>query len=195
MVPHRLMTTVVLGTLIWAGLALPASAAESVTAVGPSSTQLVEHPRSYDGAEIVFVGEAIGEAMVRGDEAWVHLNDDAYMLHNVEEGAPLEGFNSGQAVWLPATEAGKIRYFGDHQHQGDIVRVRGVFHAACLEHGGDMDIHASSLEIVRRGWVVHDPVQRTKLVWALALAPLALALYAVDRWGTTGLGGRRRARR
>lgn len=195
MLSRRAARAMTLGFLVWIGLALPAFATESVTAVGPTSSQLVEHPRSYDGAEVVFTGEAIGEAMVRGDGAWIHLNDDGYMLHNVEEGAPLEGFNSGQAVWLPAAEARKIEYFGDHRHQGDIVRVEGVFHAACVEHGGDMDIHATSLRVLKRGWVVKDPVQRPKLIWSLVLAPIALALWAIDRSGLGTLARERRVHR
>ena len=39
--------------------------------------------------------------MVRGDFAWLHLNDDGYYLKNVEEGAGLSGYNTGMPIYLP----------------------------------------------------------------------------------------------
>ena len=154
-----------------------------------SSTELVEHPREWDGKTIVFVGEAVGEVMVRGDHAWIHLNDDAYMLAGVEEGAAPAGYNSGMPVWISAEPAASVRVLGDHTHQGDVVRVEGVFNAACAEHGGDMDIHATALSVVRPGHEVHDPIQARKLMWLLGLAALAAAVMAAE------LGGRRRRAR
>ena len=151
-----------------------------------SSADLVEHPQEWDGKTIVFVGEAVGEVMVRGDHAWTHLNDDAYMLANAGEGAVLAGYNSGMPVWAAADLAAYIRMLGDHKHQGDIVRVEGVFNAACAEHGGDMDIHATALSVVQPGHVVQDPVQPRKVMWLVGLAVLAAAVIGAE------LGGRRR---
>lgn len=148
----------------------------------PSSTELVESPKEFDGGAVEFAGEAVGEAMTRGDMAWLHLNDDAYYLKNVEEGAHLGGYNAGMPVWLPAREAEKIEYFGDYKHEGDIVEVYGTFNAACGEHGGDMDIHATSLEVVQTGHVVVDPIHPSKVVWAVGLGLIALALYVANRY-------------
>lgn len=147
----------------------------------PSSTELVEAPKTFDGTSVRFTGEVIGEAMKRGDMAWLHLNDDAYYLKNVEEGAQLGGYNTGMPVWIPAEEAATITYFGDYKHEGDVVSVSGTFNAACGQHGGDMDIHATALEIVQAGRTVVDPVHPNKIVWALGLSLLALALYVLDR--------------
>ena len=63
-----------------------------------NSASLVENASAWDGHVVAFKGEAIGEAMARGKMAWVHLNDDAYMWRNIEEGAKLNGYNSGHAV-------------------------------------------------------------------------------------------------
>lgn len=157
-----------------------------------SSTDLVEAPKEFDGQEVAFKGEAIGEAMVRGDMAWIHLNDDAYYVKNVEEGAQLGGYNSGMAVWLPAVLVEDIKYFGDYEHEGDIVEVKGVFNAACAEHGGDMDIHATSLHLVRAGHKVVDQVYPHKVVWAVALGLLALGLYLAERFYFRGAEIKRR---
>lgn len=155
------------------------------------SGALVESPKKWDGKSLAFTGEAIGEAMVRGDHAWIHLNDDAYYLKNVEEGAELGGYNSGMAIWLPATEAAKVGIFGDYKHQGDVVRVDGVFNAACAEHGGDMDIHATSLAMVAEGRHAADPVKPAKLLLAVGLALLAGALFVANRrWDEWAVRGR-----
>ena len=142
-----------------------------------NSASLVENANLWNGRIIAFTGEAIGEAMVRGKMAWVHLNDDAYMWKNIEEGAQLGGYNSGHAVWIPADLAIKIRSFGDFKHEGDVVKIVGIFNAACPEHGGDMDIHASTLDIVRVGHPVHHVVNSARAIAAGVLLALALSLY------------------
>lgn len=147
----------------------------------PSSSELVESPAEFDGETIIFTGEVIGEMMTRGDMAWPHLNDDGYRDRNIEEGAPLGGYNSGMAVWIPSGAVPGITHFGDHAHEGDVVRVSGTFNAACPEHGGDMDIHASSLEVVTPGRKVDDPVSPVKVVWAIVLSMVALAAFLADR--------------
>jgi len=157
-----------------------------------SSTQLVEHPKAWDGKTLSFEGEAIGEVMVRGDYAWIHLNDDAYYLKNVEEGAHLGGYNTGMAIWVPADLARKISVYGDYKHEGDVVKITGVFHATCVQHGGDMDIHATGLTVVHPGHNAADPVKLGKLTLAILLAVFAVILYVTqrtwDRWGREGRG-------
>ncbi len=153
----------------------------------PTSAEIVDAPKAWDGKVVTFTGEAIGEAMVRGDKAWIHLNDDAYYIENVEEGAHLGGYNSGMAVWIDVSLAEKIKVFGDYKHEGAVAKATGVFNAACAEHGGDMDIHATSLEIVAAGRDAQDPVKSGKLMWAIGLALVAGALYLVNRsWGQWG---------
>lgn len=154
----------------------PARPAET-SAPEVASTQLTGNPGAWDGREIVFSGEAIGEAMVRGAEAWLHLNDDAYESRSaVEAGRRLGGYNSGQAVWAPADLARRVRTFGSYRREGDVVRVLGRFNAACRAHGGDMDVHAASLEIVREGHGVAHPLHVRRLGIGLALLALAGAL-------------------
>lgn len=173
------------------GLLLAATGCKAAGAPEPSpndssSTDLVEAPKEFDGTEVTFRGEAIGEAMVRGDMAWIHINDDAYYVKNVEEGAQLGGYNTGMAVWLPAELVEDLEFYGDYKHEGDIVEVEGTFNDACAEHGGDMDIHATSLRVVDVGHVVVDPISPGKVVWAAALALVALALYLINKYWQSG---------
>jgi hypothetical protein len=156
----------------------------------PDSTELVNRMRFpgriaeglyWNGQTVTFHGEAIGEVMVRGEYAWIHLNDDAYMVKNVEEGAELGGYNSGMAVWAPAALTKQIDTYGDYQHEGSIVEIEGVFNGACKEHGGDTDIHATSLKVLRAGHVVVDRVPAWKAVLAVVLAAAAGMLFWLER--------------
>jgi len=177
----KALATIALTSALLAALASSAMAAVPVSPNSPSSTELVEQPKKFNGTEITFEGEAIGEAMARGDDAWIHLNDDAYMYKNVEEGAELGGYNTGMPVWLPTNLAEKIGTFGDYKHEGDIVKVSGVFNAACGQHGGDMDIHATTLVLTVPGRNALDPVKPWKLVLAIGLTLGAAGVWYADR--------------
>jgi hypothetical protein len=178
----RTLPVVLTALLLLALLVVPAVAAEvPIPKNDPSSTQLVEKNKQYNGTTVTFTGEAIGEVMVRGDYAWIHLNDDSYEERNVEEGAKLGGYNSGMAVWVPSALAKQIDTYGDYKHEGSIVQITGTFNAACKEHGGDMDIHATTVTMIRPGHLVDDPVPAWKAALAAALAALAASLFWLER--------------
>ncbi len=118
---------------------------------------------------------------MRGADAWIHLNDDAYMYKNVEEGAALGGYNTGMPVWLASGLTQSIGTFGDYRHQGDVVKVTGIFNAACAQHGGDMDIHATTLEVVAPGRPAFDPVKPGKVLAAVVLTLIAAGIWYSDR--------------
>lgn len=186
----RAASAVVLAALVAllaAGVFGASSAFAYVSPNKASSTELVEHPKEWNGKTITFRGEAIGEAMVRGDMAWLHLNDDGYYLKNVEEGSGLHGYNSGMPVWLPADLAGRIETFGDYKHEGEVVEVAGVFNAACPTHGGDLDIHATALTRVIAGRQAIDRVRAWKVTLAIGLALVALVLWVAVRSSSVSL--------
>lgn len=193
-----------LAALIALALALALTGCRQETTPGDStpnrisSAELVERAGSDDGDEVEFTGEAIGEVMVRGKGAWLHLNDDAYYRRNLEEGSGLHGFNSGMPVYLSSELAQEVEVFGDYTHQGDVVTVRGTFNAACVEHGGDMDIHADSLALVTPGRRVVDEPASWKIALAAGLSALVLALWQIDRrmppaWEREKIEGRYRS--
>jgi hypothetical protein len=166
---------------VWLAASATPALGQTQSPNSPTSGELVEEPKEWDGREIEFTGEAIGEAMARGEYAWLHLNDDAYYLANVEEGSALGGYNSGHAVWIREDLAREISVFGDYHHQGDVVRVRGRFNAACPEHGGDMDIHAEELTVLSVGHTVVDPIKPWKPTLALVLSVGAATAYSLHR--------------
>lgn len=145
--------------------ALLAFAPSPAWAIGKTSTDLIENSKKHDQKEIIYQGEAVGDVMIRGSFAWVNVND---------------GVNA-MGVWVKASEAKQIKYLGSYKFRGDIVRINGTFNRACREHGGDMDVHANDLKIVKSGHPVEHPVHREKLIVAIILFLLALVLFWWER--------------
>ncbi|MBI4743893.1 MAG: DNA-binding protein [Actinobacteria bacterium] len=127
--------------------------------------QLVEKSKFYDGKEVVFKGEVVGDIMVRGDYAWINVFDGA----------------NAMGIWIKTSEARKIERTGDYKNKGDIVETRGIFNRACKEHGGDTDIHGESLIIKKRGRQLAHPVSFLKIFTAIGLAVLSEAAFLFDR--------------
>lgn len=117
-------------------LQLPFSASAAAEQATVGLNELIEHAADYDKTEICFKGEAIGDILYRNANAWVNLSD---------------GNNSAIGVYMTAESAGGITALGGYGQTGDILVVRGTFNRACAEHGGDMDIHAESIEYISRG--------------------------------------------
>ena len=124
-----------------------------------SSIDMIEGAALLDGSKVAFSGEAIGQAMERGTMAWVNVGDSGGAI----------------GVWMGADVAASIRVFGSYAFRGDTLRITGTFHRACSEHGGDMDIHAGLVEILRTGERVDHPLDTARLAIAVALS-LAAAL-------------------
>ncbi|MCX7028621.1 MAG: hypothetical protein NTU62_00680 [Spirochaetes bacterium] len=170
------------GIIIVACLLAAGSAAadDSSRAPAPGSTELVENAGAWDGRIVGFAGEALGEAMRRGTMAWIHLNDDAYGLADAGAAVKLAGANSGIGVWVDSAMASRITSFGTYGRHGDLVEVIGTFHAACPQHGGDTDIHATSLRIVRPGYATVQLIRPSRMIAAAILAGLTLGLFLVN---------------
>lgn len=154
---------------------LPACAAAEGAAVEVSSSDLLNNWEDLDGREVIYRGEAVGDVMARGDHAWITVNDDHYSREALQEAGKLRGGNSGIGIWLPVGEAEKIATLGRNKTQGDYVEVRGVFNADCMEHGGDFDIHASSLEVLAPGRPIDTGPSGGKAAAAFAAAAFVIA--------------------
>lgn len=117
------------------------------------STTLLNNSFKYDGKTVEFQGEAIGEIMKRGKYAWVNIHDGQNAI----------------GVFMKYEDAKKIKYLGRYLVKGDIVLVKGIFNRSCKVHGGDTDIHALEVQIVKRGYKVQESVDRTKAIFAILI--------------------------
>lgn len=131
-----------------------------------SSTSLIENANKYSGKEVVYQGEAIGDVMKRGKYGWVNLHDGSNAI----------------GVWAPVDMLNKIEFVGDYNHIGDMVLVEGIYSQACTEHGGDIDIHAKSLTIIKTGRKVSHPINKTKASIAGVLFLLAVIVFMINRY-------------
>lgn len=141
-----------------------------------SSGELVEKSKFYDGKIILFRGEVIGEVMVRGEGAWLNVNDDAYS----QGSRNLVGYNSGQSIWAKAEDVKMIKICGDYFHTGDNIEVTGFFNRACKEHGGDMDIHAQTVTFIQSGKERENPIKSWKILASIILLFLIVVLSLIN---------------
>jgi len=132
----------------------------------PTSSDLLNNAKQYDGKIITYKGEVIGDVMIRGDHAWLHVNDGSIAI----------------GIWAPKTMIQDIGYIGDYHKKGDIVEVSGIFHRSCLEHGGDLDIHASEIKKIASGSLVIQPISRKKVYIGVYSLMLVLLFYALKKF-------------
>lgn len=111
------------------------------------SSDLIENARKYEGKNIDYKGEVIGDVMSRGEYSWINVHDGKNAL----------------GVWIKSELASVILRTGSYKSKGDIIQVNGVFHRACPEHGGDPDIHANSLEKIVPGNPVLEKIDNKKI--------------------------------
>ncbi len=118
-----------------------------------SSNELITHAKVYDGKLVTYSGEAIGDVMFRGEFAWVNINDG----------------NNAIGAWVSAALAKEINFMGAYKSRGDTLEITGIFHRACLEHGGDLDIHAQTLRKLAGGKAVNQEIDFLKVKIILIL--------------------------
>lgn len=111
-----------------------------------SSTELINNAKLYDGKVVTYEGEVIGDIMVRGDYAWVNLNDGGNAI----------------GIWIYKDLTRDILYTGSYKSKGDWLEVTGVFNRACFKHGGDLDIHAQSVRKITPGRLLQEHLNLSK---------------------------------
>ncbi|MEA4887931.1 MAG: hypothetical protein VB070_00485 [Clostridiaceae bacterium] len=122
---------------------------------------LIEQAKALNGQDVSCQGEVIGDIMPRQDHYWINV------------------LNNGTAVgiWITAEQRSLIGLAGRYGIQGDEVKIIGRFNRACSEHGGDLDIHAHSIEIVSKGYYIPQKLNITRLI--IAAGFFILAVYGL----------------
>jgi len=133
----------------------------SASAQPISSDELINNAKLIDGKSVAYIGEVVGDVMIRGEYAWGNL---------------LDGKNA-IGIWAGKDLIKDIVYTGSYKFKGDLVEVRGVFHRACLEHGGDLDIHAQSLTKIIPGWPTQEMPNFNKGNIAILLSGVLVLIW------------------
>lgn len=143
-------------------LILPAVALAQDNSV--SSNDLIDRAKDYDGQSVVYTGEVVGDILYRGDYAWLAVYDGSNTI----------------GCYVTADQAKQISVIGGYGKRGDTVQIDGVFHRACAEHGGDLDIHAVAVTILAVGSTTTNAVSKTTTILCCLLPlPAAALLYLV----------------
>jgi len=130
-----------------------------------TSLDLMNDTLKYDGKEVVYLGEVIGQVMNRGPYSWANIYDGEY----------------GLGVYASAEMLNYTLIWGDYDSKGDIVEVTGVFHRACAEHGADADIHAKNVRIIKGGYAVEHPISMSKVFFTMLLLVSNIPLLILIR--------------
>ena len=159
MMRHRLTQFILLG----ASYLLLVTACYAEEAI--SSAELINNAKQYDGKAVTYKGEVIGDIMMRGGFAWINVNDGVNAI----------------GIWSNEDLVKDIVYTGNYKSRGDTVEVKGIFHRACLEHGGDLDIHIDGLRKTNSGMVIRERLDIAKRNQAFVLLGiLGLAIIATQ---------------
>ena len=118
-----------------------------------TSAELISRAAQYDGKVVVYEGEIIGDLMLRQDHAWLNINDGSNAI----------------GIWVGKNKVQDIIYTGSYKSKGDLLEITGIFHRACSEHGGDLDIHAQAIKKISVGKVAIEQLNLGKRNLALSL--------------------------
>lgn len=128
-------------------------------------SDIVEKASAYDGERVAIEGEIIGDVMARGDHSWINILDSGTAV----------------GVWAEKDRLPEIAYLGNYGAVGDRVYITGIMHRACPEHGGDLDIHAETIELVKNGMPISHPLDLTRLGAAIAFSLSGILLAILWR--------------
>ncbi len=131
---------------------------------GINSTELIKNAKEYDGKLVVYCGEVIGDVMLRKEFAWVNINDGDNAL----------------SIWIDANLAKEINFTGSYKTRGDVLEITGIFHRACLEHGGDLDIHAQAIRKTASGRLLSQKLNFDKVVLSLILLGALFLIWILN---------------
>jgi len=128
---------------------------------------LINKSNQLDGQTIRFRGEVVGDILRRGKHCWSNVYDGSQAI----------------GVYSQTKMVESIKFIGDYKHTGDTVEVLGIFHNACKEHGGELDIHAKQIRIIKIGAVRKHPLSKPKMYLTISLLfCMILILWLYNHW-------------
>lgn len=116
-----------------------------------SIQELLNQSKAYDQQTVIIEAEVILEVLERDDMAWLNVNDGTNVI----------------GVFLPLEMTEKLTTFGNHQNQGDRIRIEAIFYRNCFEHGGEMDLHAINIDVIEKGFRIERPISTWKFSFAI----------------------------
>lgn len=134
-------------------------------AVTWSSTELIEKAKELNGRKLNYRGELVTAILDRGEYSWANLNDGSNAI----------------GVWCKSSLLDGVKFAGDYKNRGDIIEVNGTLNRACSIHNGELDIHADTVEIVKKGHSLVRPINLKRINSAIVLFALTILTVIIFR--------------
>ncbi len=132
----------------------------------------LESADSYmDGQTVQVVGEVVGDRVISE-------KDPAYSWITLEA---VDGTYAEVSVYLSARTSDAIDTYGAYGRHGTTLQVRGTFNLACADHEGLSDLHATSVEVVAKGYEITPPFNMSQVVPGILLVLVGLGLMLAFR--------------
>ena len=144
---------------------LPAGRPSACYAETVSSKTLIENAKALDGKIVKYEGEAITTILNRKEYSWINLNDGENAI----------------GIWCRHSQLDAVRFVGDYKNKGDTLEIEGRFNRACPLHGGELDIHAESVKIIKEGYAIEEKTDSKKLNLAIAVFSIVLLIAVIFR--------------
>ena len=150
------------------GAQVPAQDVESLSNPSPYSSAdiraLLSAGQRQDGNDVVFTGEATGSPIIADEgHVWVNMKNSGAMI----------------GVYMSNELAEQITHYARYEHTGDTITVRGVYHLACAEHNGELEVHADQIEINAAGTSWTNPVHPVFYIIGIVLIVIGITLTLV----------------
>ena len=84
-------------------------------------------------------------------------------------------------IWCRHSQLDAVRFVGDYKNKGDTLEIEGRFNRACPLHGGELDIHAESVKIIKEGYAIEEKTDSKKLNLAIAVFSIVLLIAVIFR--------------
>ena len=121
---------------------------------------LVSVNRALDGSDVRFTGEVVGDVVkAENGYTWVNIMGSA---------------NNVIGVRMTDEQAQLVQNIGSYHESGTVLRVSGEYNVACPEHQGELDVHASNVELVDAGGPTEHLLDSGRVIVAISLVSLAL---------------------
>ena len=130
-----------------------------------SSNELIEKAKELDGRTLNYRGELVTAILDRGEYSWINLNDGPNAI----------------GVWCKSSLLGEVKFVGDYKNRGDTIEVNGTFNRACSVHNGELDIHADTVKIVKKGHSLIRAIDLKRINSAIALFAFTILTIIIFR--------------
>lgn len=126
-------------------------------------SELSDAPKHLDGVMVTFEGEVVGDC-IDGDDpehVWISLSEG----------------ESAITVYMARDDLEHISHYGSYAYDGTRLKVVGMFHPACSQHDGSIDVHVSGiLDVLDTGGPRAHAVSPFSMATGLALIAVAAGL-------------------